>query len=142
MGGLQGRGQDLGVDRSELFLGVVEPADQQQTVNRQIAGVGGVHGVAVALQGFPGRVQRLGGGVQVAGGQGHLRFGHHAAGARHGFLCREGPRRASQQRPGEGQVAELRHGDAAQRQRRRIVAQRDMVQRPQRIAAGQGSRRR
>ena len=104
--------------------------------------MGGVHGIAVALQGLPRRVQRLGGGVQVAGGQRHLRLGHHAAGARHRFLCGEGPRRAPQQRPGAGQVAELRHGDAAQRQRRRVVAQRDMVQRPQRVAAGQGPRRR
>ena len=142
VGGLQGRGQDVGIEGFELLLGVVEPADQQQTVNRQVASVGGVHGIAVALQGLPRRVQRLGGGVQVAGGQRHLRLGHHAAGARHRFLCGEGPRRAPQQRPGAGQVAELRHGDAAQRQRRRVVAQRDMVQRPQRVAAGQGPRRR
>ena len=130
MGGLQGRRQNIRVECLELFTGIVEPTDQQQTVNRQVAGMGGVHGVAVALQGFPGRVQRLGGGVQVAGGQGHLRFGHHAAGARHRFPRGEGPRRPPQQGPGAGQVAELRHGDAAQRQRRRVVAQRDMVQRP------------
>ena len=51
VGGLQGRGQDVGIEGFELLLGVVEPADQQQTVNRQVASVGGVHGIAVALQG-------------------------------------------------------------------------------------------
>ena len=113
VGGLQGRRQDIGVECLELFLGAVEPADQQQTVDSQVAGVRGVHGIAVALQRFPGGVQRLGRGVQIAGGQRHFRFGDHAPGTGHRFLCGECARRPPQQCPGAGQVAELRHGDAA-----------------------------
>ena len=37
-------------------------------------------------------------------------------------------------------LAELRHRDAAQRQRRRVLAQRDALERAERIAGGEGAR--
>jgi hypothetical protein len=48
--------------------------------------------------------------------------------------------RAPQQVTRQRMLAQLRHGDAAQRQRRRIVAQRNPLERAQRIAARQGPR--
>jgi hypothetical protein len=45
-----------------------------------------------------------------------------------------------QQQLGPFEIAELRHGDAAQRQRRRVVAQRDPVQRAERVARGERAR--
>ena len=50
-------------------------------------------------------------------------------------------RRAAQQHLRASEIAELRHGDAAQRQRRRIVAQGDPVQRAERITRRQRPRR-
>ena len=41
------------------------------------------------------------------------------------------------ERPGSHEIAELRHRDASQRKRRRIVAQRDTLQRAERITGGQ-----
>ena len=61
--------------------------------------------------------------AQLARDQRDLGLGHHAAGAGDGFLRAEGARRPAQQGLGADEIAELRHGDAAQRQRRRIVAQ-------------------
>ena len=47
-----------------------------------------------------------------------------------------------QQVPGADEVAELRHCDAAQRERGRIVAQRNPVERTDRIPGGERARRR
>ena len=73
--------------------------------------------------------------AQVARGQRDLGFGHHAAGARHRILGAERAGGAAHQRPGAFEVAQLRQRDAAQRQRRRVVAQRHPAQRGQGIAA-------
>ena len=43
----------------------------------------------------------------------------------------------AQQSLGADEIAKLRHGDAAQRQRRRIVAQRHPLQCPERITSGE-----
>ena len=56
-------------------------------------------------------------------------------------LRTEGARGASQQRLGAIEIAELRHGDAAQRQRRRVVAQRDPLQCAEGITRGERARR-
>jgi hypothetical protein len=54
----------------------------------------------------------------------------------------ERARRPLQQLARPGMLAELGHGDAAQRQRRRIVPQRNPLQRAQRISAGERPGRR
>ena len=50
------------------------------------------------------------------------------------LLRAKSPRGAAKQNPGLREIAELRHRDAAQRERRRIVAQRNQFQRAQRVA--------
>ncbi len=54
-----------------------------------------------------------------------------------GLLRTKGARRVPDERPGSHEIAELRHRDASQRKRRRIVAQRDTLQRAERITGGQ-----
>jgi hypothetical protein len=56
------------------------------------------------------------------------------------FFCAERSRGAAQERAGLCVVAELHHGDAAQGHRRRIVAQRDALERAQRIARRERAR--
>ena len=101
----------------------------------------GVHAVAVRFERRPRRVERLRGPAQVARDERDLGLGDDAPRARHGLSRTEGARRAAQQRLRRDEIAELRHRDAAQRQRRRIVAQRDALQRAERIAGGERARR-
>ena len=68
-----------------------------------------------------------------------LGLGNGAARPRHRLLRAERLRRALEQQFGAGQIAELRHGDAAQSQRRRVVAQRDIIKRAERIAGGKAA---
>src|SRR5262249_35656557 len=57
-----------------------------------------------------------------------------------GFSRAERPRSAAQERFRAGEIAELRHRDASKRQRRRIVAKRDALQRAEGIARREGAR--
>ncbi|MCY1243501.1 hypothetical protein D9M72_565180 [compost metagenome] len=141
MGRAQRGGEGGGVKPGKRLLGFVDAADQQQPPDCQIARMGGVDPVAVRFKGGARAVQRLCRPAQVARDKGDLRFGHHAPGARYGFARTEGARRAAQQCPGADEVAKLRHGDPAQRQRRRIVAQGNPVQRAKRITRGERERR-
>jgi len=103
-----------------------------------MAGVRGVDAITVRLERLARRVERSRRPPQVARHERDLGLGEHAAGTRHRFSGAEAARRAAQQQLGPGQIAELRHGDAAQRQGRRIVAERDARQRAERIAGGEG----
>ena len=103
----------------------------------QQPGMRGVGEVAVPQQGLAGGFQRFVGPVQVAHRQRHVGFGQLAARPRQLLLRAERAGRAPQQGAGAFQVAQLGQGDATQRQRRRVAAQRDMVQRVQRIARGE-----
>ena len=97
--------------------------------------------VAMLLERRPGRVERLGGPAELARDQRDLGLGDDAAGAGHRLLRAEGARRALHQGFRAQEIAELRHGDAAQRQRRRVVAQGDPVQGAERITRRQRARR-
>ena len=121
----------------EQPLDLVEAADQQQVAALEIARVRGVGAVAAPLERVMRRVERLHRRGEVARDQRDLGFGDGATGARDRLARAEAARRALQQRLGAVKIAELRHRDAAQRQRRRIVAQGDIVQRAERVARGQ-----
>ena len=124
-GGRQGRGIEI----RQQPLDRVETADQQQIAALEIARMRGVGAVAAPLERLMRRVERLHRRGEVARDQRDLGLGDGAAGARDGLARAEAARRALQQRLGAVEIAELRHRDAAQRQRRRIVAQGDIVQR-------------
>ena len=135
------RREGRGVEPGQRALGLVEAADQQQAADFQVARVGGVQPVARLLERRPGGVERLGGPAELARDQRDLGFGHDAARAGHRLPGAEGARRALDQGLGAREIAELRHGDAAQRQRRRVVTQRDPVECAQRITRRQRARR-
>ncbi|MNO87627.1 hypothetical protein D3C76_790500 [compost metagenome] len=140
MDGSRGWRQGCGIELGKHAFSLVETADQQQAAYFEIARMGGVHPVAVGFQGFPRGVERLHRPAQVAGGEGDFGLGDDAACAGQRLLRTEGARRALQQELRPGEVAELRHGDAAQGERRRIVAQGDAVQRAEGIPRGQCAR--
>ena len=80
------------------------------------------------------RIERLHRPVEVARDERDLGLGDGASRAGDGLPRAEGAGRATQQQLGAREIAELRHRDAAKRQRRRIVAQSNMVQRAKGIA--------
>ena len=81
-----------------------------------------VHPVAVLFERRPRRVERLRGPAEVARDQRDLGLGDDAPRAGHGLSRTEGARRTSHQSLRSIEIAELRHGDAPQRERRRVVA--------------------
>ncbi len=133
-------GKRRGIEAVEQPLGLVEAADQEQAADLEIARMRGVEPVAVRLERRARGVERLRRPAQVARHQRDLGLGDDAARARHASFGPKARAARSQQQLGAREIAELRHRDAAQRQRRRIVAQRDPVQRAERIAAGKGTR--
>ena len=110
------------------MLGLVEAADQEQAPDLEIARMRGVHAVAVRFERRPRRVERLRRPAQVARDQRDLGLGDDTPGAGHRFFRTEGARRASQQSLRANEIAELRHRDASQRERRRVVTQGDPLQ--------------
>ena len=89
----------------------------------------GVCPVAMRFERRLRRAERLQGPAQIARDERDLGLGDDAARAGRRLVRAEGASRAAQQLLGAGEIAELRHRDAAQRERRRIVAQRDPLQR-------------
>ena len=118
-GGRERRGVELG----ERALGLVEAPDQEQAPDLEIARMRGVHPVAMRFERRARGVERLRGPAEVARDERDLGLGDDAPRAGHGLFRTEGARRASQQRLRADEIAELRHRDAAQRERRRVVAQ-------------------
>ena len=133
-GDLRGRRQRRGVDLGQRALGLVEAPEKEKSARLDVTRMGGVGEVAVPFERRPRRRERLRRPIQVARDERDLGLGHHASGARDRLSRTEGACGAAQQRLRLGEIAELRHRDAAQRQRRCIVAQRNAVQRAERIA--------
>ncbi|MNF72827.1 hypothetical protein D3C84_548110 [compost metagenome] len=133
MGGAQHRRQQCGIQRSQQGVRLVKPTDQQQSSNLQIPRVSGVHSISVGLKRQACRFERLHWPAQVTRSQRNFGLGHHAARPCQRLFRPECARGAFHQRFRPNQIAELRHGDAAQRERGRIVTQRHPVQRPERI---------
>ncbi|MNI17197.1 hypothetical protein D3C73_705590 [compost metagenome] len=137
MGGVQGRRQRAGVETGQQLLRLIELSDQQQTADVQIPRMSGIDPVTVLFKGDPRRFERLDRPAEIPRRQGDFGLGHHASGTGQHLPGRKGSVRALDQRPGAHQIAQLRHGDAAQGQRRCIVAQGHAVQCPQRITRRQ-----
>src|SRR5262247_1956771 len=129
-------------ERGERALGLVEAPDQEETPHLEMPRVGGVHAVAVLLERHPGCGERPRGPAQVARDQRDLRLGDDTPRASDRLSGTEGARGATQETLGPDEITELRHGDSAQRERGRIVAQRDAVERAKGIPRGEGLGRR
>ena len=122
-------------------LGLVDASDEDEPPDFEVSRVRRVDAVPVRFERCPRRIERLHRPAQIACGERHLGFGDDAPGAGHGLFRAERARRAAQEQLGSHEIAELRHRGAAQRQRRRVVAQRDPLQRAEGIAGGERARR-
>ncbi|ABA51169.1 hypothetical protein BURPS1710b_2552 [Burkholderia pseudomallei 1710b] len=130
-----------GIERGERARGFVDAADQQQAADREVSRMRGIDAVAVRLERRARRVERLLGPAELARRERDLGFGDDASRAGERFVRAERASRAAHERLCPDELAELRHRDAAQRERGRIVAQRDAVQRAERITRGERARR-
>ncbi len=141
-GGPQGGRDRRRVEPGQGPLRLVEATDQKQAPKLEMPRIGGVDPVALGFERRPRRLQRLDRPAEVARDEGDFGFGDNAAGPGHGLSRTKGARRPTQKRLGPREVAELRHGNPAQRQRRRVVAQRDALQRGEDVALREQPRRR
>jgi len=130
-----------GIEPGKRALGLVEAPEQQEAPQREISRMPGVDPVAVRFERRSRRLELLGRPAQVARGQRDFALGDDAPCAGDGFLCSEGPCRPSHERLRSTEVAELRHRNAAKRERRRIVAQSHPVQCAEGITGGECVRR-
>ena len=123
------------------MVGVVQTPDEQQAAHGKVACVRSVGAIAMRVE----RVTRSGEAflppAKIARCQRHFGFGHHTACARHELARAESARGPTQQRFRAIEIAQLRHRDATQRQRRGIVSQRYALQGAERIARGERMRR-
>ena len=87
----------------------------------------GISAVAVPFERAMRRIERLHRPVEVARDERDLGLGDDATRAGNGLPWAEGASRAPQEHFGAVEIAELCHRDTAKRQRRRIVAQGDVV---------------
>src|SRR5712675_2498421 len=101
----------------------------------------GVYPVAALFERRPRRVERFRGPAQVARDERDLGLGDDAPRAGNGLIRTEGARRTSHESLRANEIAELRHRDAAKRERRRVVAQGDPVQRAEGITRRERTRR-
>jgi len=109
-------------------LGLVEAPDQEQAPNLESPRMRGIHPVAVRFERRPRCVEHLRRPGQVARDQCDLGLGNDTPRAGHRLFRTECARSTSEQRLCSGEIAKLRHRDASQRQRRRVVTQGDPLQ--------------
>lgn len=140
MRGTQNGRQECRIEVREPLLDLANTADQQQPPKFQIARMRGVDPVAMIFQQDAGGIERFGGPAEIPRCQRNLGFCHDASCARHRFFRAERACGASHQRFRAPEVAKLRHCNAAQRERRRVVAQRDLLQCSKRIARRERTR--
>ena len=122
------------VEIGDSALGGVELSGKNKPTCSKMSRVSGIHDVAVARKRRVRRLERLDRPAKVARDERDLSLGDDAARAGHRLAGSEGLRGTPEQRAGTLEIAELRHGDPAQRERRGVVAQRHAVQRAERIA--------
>ena len=139
--GLRRRREGRGVEPGERALGLGDAPDQEEAPDLEMPRVRGVGPVPVLFERRPRRRERPRRPAQVARDQRDLRLGDDAPRAGHCLFRIEGPPSTSQERLRANEIAELRHRDASERERRRVVAQGDPLQRPEGITRGQGTRR-
>ena len=135
--GSRRRREERYVEIGDGALRVVELSGEQEPARCRMSRVRGIHDVAVARERRVRRLERLDRPAQIARDERDLRLGDDASRARDGLARPEGFRCATEQRTRALEIAELRHGDPAQRERGRVVAQRHAIERGERIARGE-----
>jgi len=141
VGGPRRGRKGFGIESRERMLGIVESPDQQKTADLETARMRGVHPITVRVERRARCIERFYGPVQLARDERDLRLRDDAPRAEQRLRWPESARRASQQSLCPNEITESRHGDAAQRKCRRVVAQGDPVQGAERITRGESMRR-
>jgi hypothetical protein len=136
----QRRRQATGVDACQRGRGLAEAAEQQEPAQRDQTRLQRVGAIAARLERDRRRRQRTRRAAEVAHGQRHLGLRNDASSARQLLVGAEAAGGAPQELAGARVLAELRHGDAAQGQRRRVVAQGDPLESAERVAGSEGAR--
>ena len=134
------RAGGVDVDRGERLLGGLELADEELAAGADEAGVEGVRAIAQRIERLRGRVERAHRPAQVARGEGDLRLGDLAARLGEALAGAEAAGGAPEELARPVVVAELGHGDAAQGEGRRVVAQRDALEGAEGITGRQRAR--
>jgi predicted dithiol-disulfide oxidoreductase (DUF899 family) len=129
-----------GIEQGERAFCLVDAPDQEEAPDPEIPRMRGIDAIAVLFERHARRVERLRIEAQVARHERNLGLGNDAPRSGHGLLRTERPRGAAQERLRANEVAKLRHRDPSQRKRGRVVAQRDTLQRAERIARGKRMR--
>lgn len=136
--GAVGRGKRGRIPGGKVLLGFGETAEEEKAADLEEAGVGGVGVVAVAGEGEGGVVESFGGKGEVPAGKSDFGLCDEAAGTGQGFAGGEGKESLAEKEFGAGEVAELRHGDAAESKGGGIGAEGDETKGGEGIAVGEG----
>ena len=141
VGGSQCGRERRGIEGGERTLGLVEAADQEQAPDLEMPRMRGVDAVAVLLRASPAprRAPSRASPGRARRARSRPRRRRISRGRRPLSDRRRAPRVAGGFRAIE--IAELRHRDAAKRERRRVVAQRDPLQCTEGIARRERTRR-
>jgi hypothetical protein len=126
--------------RSRQPLGGLELADQELAASADEAGVEGVRAIAQRIERSRGRVERAHRPAQVVRGEGDLGLGDLAARLGEALAGTEAAGGAPEELARPVVVAELGHGDAAQGDGRRVVAQCDALEGAEGITGRQRAR--
>ena len=124
---LDAAGKREGSRLGERPLSLVDAPEQEEAPDLEIAGMGGIHAVAVLFERRPRRLQHLGRPGQVARGECDLSLGDHTPRVGHRVFPTEGTGSTSQESLRSSEIAELRHGNAPKGESRCVVAQRDPI---------------
>ncbi len=134
------RAPGVDIDRGERLLGGLELADEELAAGPEDAGVESVRAIAQRIERPRSRVEQALRPAQIARGEGDLRLRNLAARLGEALAGAEAAGGAPEELARPVVVAELRHGDAAQGEGRRVVAQRDVLEGAEGITDGQRTR--
>ncbi|MNN06318.1 hypothetical protein D3C81_1191060 [compost metagenome] len=128
------------VEPREDACGLLQFSEQQQAARQDQPRLQRVGMITARFENRCDRQQGARGAAEFAHGQRHFGFCQAAACACQYFMRPKPTPRTSQQFTCTRQFAELGHGDSAQGQRGRIVAQRNVLEGSKNIAGGKGTR--
>jgi hypothetical protein len=121
------------IEGAELSLGFVQTPDEQKTPDVEITAIGGIEPVAMSVERPSRGVESFAGPMEIARDKRNLGLGDDAPRTRHRFLRTEGAGGPFYEILRACEIAELCHCDPAQRERRRVIAQRNALQGTERV---------
>ena len=126
----------------QRLLGSIQFADEELASGSDQAGVEGIGMIAEGVERFGGGIELIHAPGEITSSEGDLGFSDLATRLSETFARTKAMRGAAQEFACSLEITELRHGNAAQRERRRIIAQCNALERAERITGRQQSRRR